>query len=142
MVVKSFIPKKKVNDHHRILLEKHLLEKHFAFLKCLVTGRTLICRGFCQPTEYSQVYEYRIKFTPGIYPKVFVVEPEIEYDDDIHMYASDNSLCLFYPRDFSWTSESHLYNTILPWTHEWFLYYEKYKISGKWEHPFVSHRKI
>ena len=142
MRAKSFFPKKKVNDHQKALLEKHLLEKHFAFLKVSLTSNGLICKGYCQPTEYSITYNYKIIYSRSLYPKVYVTDPVIEYDDDIHMYYSDHSLCLFYPKDFSWTGDSHLYNTIIPWTHEWFLFYEKYQISGRWEHPFVPHKKI
>lgn len=142
MGAESFFPKKKVNDHQKALLEKHLLEKHFAFLKVSVSGDILTCDGYCQPTDYSITYRYRIHYEASQYPKVFVREPQIAYDDEIHMYSSDGSLCLFYPRDFSWTYDSHLYNTIVPWTHEWFLFYERYQISGKWEHPFVPHKKL
>lgn len=142
MGARPFLPKHGVNQHHRILLERYLLEKHYSFLKVNVKANTLICYGCCQPTEYSVTYMYKVKFTPNEHPKVYVLQPVIEYNDDIHMYASDNRLCLFYPKDFSWTSSSHLHNTIIPWTHEWFLFYERFQISGIWEHPFVPHNKI
>lgn len=142
MEARFFFPKKRVNEHQRALLEKHLLERHYTFLEVKVKGNTLTCNGYCQPSELSITYNYVIKFTPWFYPKVYVIQPEITYNDKIHMYSSDNRLCLFYPKDFSWTNASHLYNTIVPWTHEWFLFYERYQISGKWEHPFVPHKTI
>ncbi|WP_316794197.1 hypothetical protein [Pedobacter frigoris] len=142
MAAKSLIPKARINDHQKALLEKHLLLKHYAFLEVSVTGNNLTCTGYCQPSKHSIIYHYKIKYSASQYPRVYAVDPEIEYDEDIHMYSSDNRFCLFYPKDFSWTTETHLFNTIVPWTHEWFLFYERYQISGKWEHPFVPHKRI
>lgn len=102
----------------------------------------LLVHGFCQPSEFSVTYSYKVKLVPGKHPKVYVTDPVIVYDEEIHMYSDDNRLCLYYPKDFSWTSESRLFNTIIPWTHEWFVFYELYQITGKWQHPFVDHRRI
>lgn len=124
-----------------MFIEKHLLEKNYSFLKVHINNDTLTCRGFCQPSEYSIRYEYRVNYTPGWAPKVYVISPQIKYSTEIHMY-SDGRLCLYYPDDYSWTSSSHLFETIIPWTHEWFLFYELYTLTGDWKHPFVDHKHI
>ena len=142
MVAKKFIPNRDKNHHSVLLLEKHFLEKSYTFLKVNISNGMLICSGACKPTEYSASYQYKIRYIPGSHPKVFVTNPTIQYNDDIHMYSDDNSLCLYYPKDYSWNKTSHLFNTIVPWTHEWFIFYELYLISGKWNHPYVSHKKI
>lgn len=136
---KNFIPTKKMNDAWVLSLEKHLLIKHYCFLKVQIIGNNLKCVGDCKPSEHSTSYTYKIKFTPQRHPRVYVTNPIIQYCEDIHMYPQDNSLCLYYPKDFSWKNDSHLYNTIVPWTHEWFVFYELYKIYGKWFHPSVLH---
>ncbi len=99
----------------------------------------ITCMGKFQPSEHSTTYTYKVRLTIGKKPKVYSVLPKIKYHEDIHMYKHDNSLCLFYPGDLSWTTSSHLYNTIIPWTHEWYLFYELYQIYGVWMHPSVSH---
>jgi hypothetical protein len=143
MVAKQYyIPFKGVNPVKVLYEEKHLLEKAYDFLKVAIRGNMLYATGYCQPSEYSAVYEYKLRFSPGMKPKVFAIQPQIAYHDDIHMYSSDNSLCLYYPKDYSFTNLSHLFNTIVPWTHEWFLYYELYLLKGKWFHPYVDHKKI
>ena len=136
---KKFIPKKQVNDACRLNIEKHFLVKHYDFLTVTISGKKLKCIGYCKPCAYSDLYKYEVNYTPSKHPDVYVKTPNIEYHEDIHMYPHDNSLCLYYPKDFSWTTSSHLYNTIIPWTHEWFLFYELYKIHGKWFHPSVPH---
>lgn len=141
MGIKNFFLGRNRHFQQRVLLEKHLLEKHFNFLKVITSKEMLLCIGFYQPTESSPIYKYRIEFIPRTRPKVYVLAPDIVYDDDIHMYR-DGTLCLYYPNDFSWKEDSHLYNTIVPWTHEWFVFYELYLITGKWHHPFVEHKKI
>lgn len=138
---KKFIPTSIPNSGKRIALEKHFLEKRYSFVKVRLIGSTLECTGRCQPSEHSPVYKYRITYTPGRPPKVFVISPKVAYDENAHMY-SDGSLCLYYPRDYSWTNTSNLYNTIVPWTHEWFVFYELYQLTGEWKHPFVDHKKI
>jgi len=58
------------------------------------------------------------------------------------MYPKNNTLCLYHKSDLSWNINCHLFDTIIPWTHEWFVYYELYCITGNWEHPFVPHKII
>ncbi len=140
MAHNSFIPKHHFNPALLIGLEKHLLQKHYSFLKVRSNGRKLTCVGQSKPSEFSITYTYKVKYAIGEKPKVYSVYPAIAYHEDIHMYLHDNSLCLFYPKDFSWTSTSHLYDTIIPWTHEWFLFYELYLIYGVWMYPSISHK--
>jgi hypothetical protein len=137
----NFIPKRGHNTTWVLGHEKSLLMKHYDFLDVRTNSGHLRCIGRCRPSELSVEYRYIVKFTPGSWPSVYAIDPIIEYNDDIHMYPEDNSLCLHYPNDFSWAKGSHLFNTIIPWTHEWFLFYELYKIYGKWLHPAVSHNK-
>ncbi|SDG37383.1 hypothetical protein ACRQ5D_24770 [Mucilaginibacter sp. P25] len=139
---KLYLPFKGINPIKVLFNEKYLLEKAYDFLNVAIRGNTLFAVGFCQPSEYSAIYRYKLRFTPGLRPKVFTCEPRIIYNNDIHMYSSDHSLCLYYPKDYSFTSLSNLYNTIIPWTHEWYLYYELYLLKGKWLHPYVDHKKI
>ena len=121
------------------LREKSLLVKHYDFIKCSIRDNTLICKGFYQPIEDGVIYKYEIKYKPDKTPKVTVVEPKIIYNEDIHMYPSNCALWLYHRTDLVWSIRSHLFDTIIPWTHEWFVFYELYKITGKWEHPFVQH---
>ncbi|MCD4664441.1 MAG: hypothetical protein K8R68_04155 [Bacteroidales bacterium] len=69
-----------------------------------------------------------------------IVEPQIEHNDDNHLFPKDNSLCLYHKTDLTWDTSYHLYDTIIPWTLEWFVFYELYLISGKWGHPFIPHK--
>lgn len=142
MGVRIYIPVHRINPVIVLNRERHLLQKNFPFLEISIHNGTLTCKGICQPTVDSIRYEYKVKFTPDQSPKVYVVEPRITYNEEIHLYKEDNSLCLYYPKDFSYTKRSYLFNTIIPWTHEWFVFYELYHITGKWHHPYVEHNKI
>jgi hypothetical protein len=96
-----------------------------------VNGDRLVCRGRLQPTERSPQYKVEVAYRYGDNPKIWVVDPEIPYEKAIHMYA-DGSLCLYDWREQPWKESYHLYDTILPWTAEWLLYYEIYRMTGKW----------
>lgn len=51
----------------------------------------------------------------------------------------DGHLCLYYPMDMVWSSTTSIAEFTIPWTNEWILYYELYKISGVWEGPAAPH---
>lgn len=125
-----------------IIRERNLIQQHYDFLKCKIGKDNLICEGVFQPTTLSQKYTYEVIYDGQSSPKVYIKNPEIEYHDDIHMFPKDNSLCLYHPEsdDFHWNAFKHnLHLTIIPWTQEWFIFYELYLITGKWEHPFHPH---
>lgn len=126
-----------------LIREKKLIEANFDFIKCKIKNQKLICEGVCKPTGLSVNYKFSIAYDGRLSPKVNVIEPTIEYNDDIHMFPSDNNLCLYHSSDMIWDFRKHnIFNTIIPWTIEWFIFYELYLITGKWEHPFVSHKSI
>lgn len=136
----KYFKKQQVNPVAVVGMEKSLIERNYKFIDCKVNGSVLFCYGYYQPTEESITYQYRIKYAPPSKPAVHVKYPQIEYNDDIHMYPKDNSLCLYHKTDMVWDTTHHLHNTIIPWTHEWFVFYELYKITGDWLHPFVPHK--
>lgn len=125
--------------------ERKYIKANYEFLKCSINKNKLKCKGVVKPTQMSREYKIEIVYNGINSPKVFVVDPVIEYNDDIHMFPKDKSLCLYHSEtdNFYWNSEKHhLYDTIIPWTLEWFVFYELYLITGKWEHPFVDHRQL
>ena len=89
-------------------------------------------------TNVSPVYKIELTYNYGNHPMVWIMDPSIPYESAIHMYA-DNSLCLYDWREQSWKESYHLYDTIIPWTAEWLLYYEIYKMTGKWIGRSASH---
>ena len=97
-----------------------------------VNGDRIGVSGKLQPTGSSPLYKVKITYRYGDYPKVWIVDPEIPYEFAIHMYKADNSLCLYDWREQPWKESYHLYDTTIPWTAEWLLYYEIYKMTGKW----------
>ncbi len=120
-------------------IEKRFIEQHYKFISCSYNKEKLVCKGFFKPT--NTLYNYKIVYDGITNPLVTIESPQIEYNEDIHIYPNSKSLCLHYPKDEDWTRYHRLFNTIIPWTHEWFIFYELYLITGRWEHEFVPHRK-
>lgn len=146
MVAKRFHKNrlKKHKEHlpikHILIREKKLIESHYEFLSCTIRQNKLYCCGKVKPSEFSAEYSIKIVYDGINTPKVYVEEPEIEYHRDIHMYPKEKNLCLFHPEtdNFHWNSfKHHIYDTIIPWSLEWFVFYELYLITGEWKHPFV-----
>ena len=138
----NFFQRKKLRGA-KIKKEIELIKTSFDFIKCTPKVDKLICKGKYKPSSNSQEYNFRIEYDIFNAPKIFIENPVIDYSDDIHMYPSDNSLCLYHKTDLineKWSYKKYnLFDTIIPWTLEWFVFYELYKITGRWEHPFVSH---
>lgn len=130
------------NYFARVNRQKTLIKKGFKCFECKIKGRgldsSLECIGKIQPTEYSAEYKIRLLYDGADVPKVYVVDPELPYDIDAHMY-SDKRLCLYYPKEDPWKHHKSIADTIIPWTAEWLVYYELYQIDGKWYGPFVPH---
>ena len=125
-----------------LIREKKNIISNYDFINCKISNKKLVCIGKVKPTIHSVEYTFRIVYDGWYAPVVHILRPEIKYNDDIHMYPSNNSLCLFHPEkdNFKWNYKKHnIHDTIIPWTVEWFTYYELYLITGKWEHPEIKH---
>ena len=94
-------------------------------------------RGTLQPTDNSPQYGVKITYLYPSSPKVWVVAPPIDLDAP-HRH-SDNSLCLYYPKDRSWHRENFVAKTIVPWAVEWLALYEIWCITGEWYGDEVPH---
>lgn len=111
--------------------QKHNLERRYNFLKCNIINGTLIITGELQP-ELCDLYKIRIEFREGHTPMVFITSPHIVHQPAIHIYK-EGCLCLYYPGDFKWRNSTKIADYTIPWIVEWILYYEIWKITGKWE---------
>jgi len=131
-MAKPWIQRNRRAAYGWLITERARLHEKFPSFMAQVDGDRLAARGKLQPTELSPPYKVKITYRYGDNPKVWVVEPKIPYESAIHMYVSDNSLCLYDWREQPWKESYHLYDTILPWAAEWLLYYEIYKLTGKW----------
>ena len=99
------------------------------FSVCWKCGRYLFA-GTLQPTEASPIYRVKIHYALNEHPKVFVVEPDIAPNAP-HRYK-DQSLCLFHPKNFTWTNSCLISKYTIPWTAAWLRFYEIWQKTGKW----------
>lgn len=132
MVTKKFIPVTHNRDFPKLMLELTAIQKNYNCFICSIRGNKLICEGKIQPTHLSREYYVKISYEAWKKPKVWIINPTIEYNEEIHMYKDDNNLCLYYHVESPWKHSYHLYDKIIPWTSEWLIYYELYQITGKW----------
>lgn len=116
------------------------LRKSFPCYKCSIRRfvSELVCNATIQPNELCSVYKIQIRQWPGRAPRVSILEPKIEPKYEIHMY-SNGTLCLYYPKEFKWQKGTSIAKYTIPWINEWIVYYEIYKISGKWEGQEAPH---
>jgi hypothetical protein len=93
--------------------------------------------GPMQPTPDSTRYTVRVTYSPRQAPAVWIDSPAIKSGAP-HRY-SDGSLCLFWPKEWRWSPEDSLAQTILPWTALWLYYYEMWQTTGEWLGPSSPH---
>jgi hypothetical protein len=98
-------------------------------------------RGSLQPTEISPVYTIKIVYRFAGWrsksPRVWVESPAIRPDVP-HRY-DDDSLCLYFPREGSWTPDKFISQTIVPWAALWLVFYEIWLDTDHWYGPEVPH---
>lgn len=130
---------KKSTSYSTAMNQKREIEKKFTFIKCRIENDILICRGKFKTLEKE--YDVRIEYKSGNFPQVYILNPSIKVNDEIHVYK-EGSLCLFYPGDLRWKDNTSIAEYTIPWIFEWLFYYEIYQLTGVWEGEFVPHGKI
>ena len=132
------IPRNRAQESSHFVLEKLRVEKYFPCFKCDLKRRRLLCRGTISPSEGCDTYGVRIEYEPGCIPRVFITNPIIEPLREYHIYR-EGSLCLYDHRDAPWYSNLKIHETIIPWTAEWLVFYELWKLTGEWHGPAAPH---
>lgn len=87
-------------------------------------------RGTLKPTSKSPLYKVKVIYPYPLSPKVWIVFPPVDPNAP-HRY-SDNSICLFFPKDRDWDTSKFVAKTIIPWTVEWLALYEIWCLTGEW----------
>ncbi len=131
-------PRNLAKAHAHFVLQRDLLRKHYPFLQCRFVGPILECVGLITPSDFCDTYRIIIRHQFRKSPRVRVTFPKIEPSSKIHIYPSGD-LCLYDHRVQPWNTSFNLHETIVPWTAEWLVYYELYKIHGKWLGPEAPH---
>jgi len=98
---------------------------------------TGIWKGTLQPREISSVYSVTLKYNVTEFPKIWVVEPKIKSNAP-HRYQ-DNSLCLWWYKEWIWSPSHIISKTIVPWAALWLYYYELWLDAGEWLAPAAPH---
>ena len=126
------VPRKYGNYYSLACYQKYHIDKNYDCFKTSVVKGKVICSGEIQPTPDCEKYKVRIEYFPGHQPHVFVKSPEIPINNEVHIY-NEGFLCLFDPAETQWKDTFKMSEYTIPWVIEWILYYELWKLSGKWE---------
>ncbi|GAB4038006.1 nucleotidyltransferase domain-containing protein [Spirosoma gilvum] len=120
------------------LQERWIEETYPGIFSFNVRNGVLTCKGKIRPTDDCDEYRITIQYVSGKPPRVYINSHRIKSSRSIHMY-SDGSLCLHYPPDIKWKHRTSVANFTIPWTAEWIVCYELWKITGKWEGSAIKH---
>lgn len=91
----------------------------------------LLCHLELQPTPLSSTYSVEIRYRLGSRPQITVPGGlEVPPGSYLPHVFPGERLCLCYPNQ--WDSGLLIAHTTVPWTMEWLLYYELWKITGEW----------
>lgn len=136
---RSAISKNHGEWRRRFISEKSRIENHFPCFRCQLQDAQLVCYGTITPSDGCDTYKLKIEYREGGVPKVFITEPQIKPDSKYHMFMKDGDLCLYDHRESDWTFSMLIHETIIPWTAEWLVFYEIWKLKGKWLGPEAPH---
>lgn len=129
---------KRGNYYALACYQKYHIDKNYNCFKTSVIKGKVICSGEIQPTPECEKYKVKIEFFPGRQPQVFIKSPDLPSNNEIHIY-NEGFLCLFDPSETQWKDTLKMSEYTIPWLVEWILYYELWKITGKWEGKSSSH---
>lgn len=90
-------------------------------------------RGFLQPRLTSPSYLIEVQYRLKDIPKVWVLSPQL-HPEAVHLHKEKN-LCLYWPKEWRWTGNQIIAETIIPWTGSWLYFYELWLDTGKWLGP-------
>lgn len=90
-------------------------------------------QGKLQPREVSPTYKVQVCYKPPRTPRVRVLSPSLSPRAQ-HLYTG-GYLCLFWPKEWTWSQDVLIAETIIPWTALWLLNYELLLDTGEWLGP-------
>lgn len=134
------IPRNHSQERGHFIAEKYLVKKYFPFFRCTLYHDRLLCQGSVVPSEGCDAYKVKVSYVRGGIPEIFITDPYIKPDTEYHIYKEGN-LCLYDWRDMPWQSKMKIHETIIPWTAEWLVFYEIWKLTGEWHGAIAPHDK-
>jgi hypothetical protein len=149
-LVRKLIEKAIRQDREYLLEEADLIRQHFPVFEVEViqsgTSNLLVASAEITPGEGCDTYHVRMQLELAWdnkfqsisrskpRPKVFIDRPSIPPDPRYFMLP-DGSLGLCHPGKEPGLHERHLCEWVIPWTAEWLVYYELWKLDGVWHGP-------
>jgi len=125
-----------------LIVQKALVEKYFDWLDLSIDIKDKTLKGRGKLNIGNKSYYINLAFSPFFpfhYDRMFIEDQSIKYNDTIHLYASDLSLCLYHPiKDQPILNKIPLYKMI-PWISEWIVFYEQWKKYGIWLGKEIKH---
>ncbi|MCZ7547680.1 MAG: hypothetical protein M5U11_00790 [Anaerolineales bacterium] len=98
--------------------------------------------GTLQPSDDAAIYririEYRFDNQFSKQPKVCVLSPELDPNAP-HVYPQGD-LCLYFPKDRTWSPHKYISKIIIPLTAAWLGFYEVWLKTGIWHGPEAPHK--
>ena len=125
-----------VTNPHRLVLEKKVMEQlHPQFYTQFVDGDKLAWIGDLVSQYSGEKYSVCLVYSetfPSTGIDAFILEPTLDWNgrNPVHIYKNQK-LCLFYPGDRSWETNT-TGATVVGWVAAWYFCYETYRHVGLW----------
>lgn len=121
----------------RLVQEQKAMQQRFPKFELRRVSEGLAWYGTLCPNK-GNYYEIAIVYPsdfPHSAPKVYPIRPKVSSGK--HQYK-DGSLCLFYPSDRTWQSNTTA-ATVVAWAATWLFCYESYEATGHWPGRAAPH---
>lgn len=122
---------RKKAQYMNFLSQKQKIEDAFPNLSVNIRNNLLTCSGYLYPISTRVGYKIFLSYSFLGIPKIWIRNNNEIKDCKIHKYKK-GELCLYYPKEYKWNPFFNIHETILPWTAEWIVCFEYWKIFGKW----------
>lgn len=97
--------------------------------------------GTLQVKPSFPVYLVSILYRGDLSPLVKIIEPKL-VESRPHFYENTESLCLYHPENYKWSSGKIIAKNIVSWTATWIYFYETWLRKGIWYGPEAQHSTL
>jgi len=122
---------------YSVAFQNMFLQRKFPTFTFYGKGGTGVWQGTLKPLDTAPTYHLKIEYRIGKRPQIWVIKPSLRKGAP-HVYP-DGSLCLFWYREWEWSKDQDLSQTVVPWAAMWLYYYEIWLDTGDWIGPAAPH---
>ncbi len=124
--------------HYNSSIQIQAMKSNYPQFKSIIKGNEIEFIGDLTVKPEFPTYTVSITYRGDLRPLVRIINPKL-VENPKHYYQSTKSLCLYHPKDYTWSRGKLIAKDIVPWTAGWIYFYEVWLETDVWYGPEAEH---